>query len=251
MKRYGWLILIAAAGCTPQYVSGKTQCSDKRECPSGYSCSDSGTSAVRYCVENKTLHSGGVGGKGGSFGSGGALTGRGGSGGRYGSGGATTGRAGTSGAGGVYRTGGTTGRGGSYGTGGSTQGSTLCTGTPISCSSRSTQAECQFGAGCTWNASTEICGGSAYSCSSYASSTTCLLLGCDWSGSMVCKSTPTTSTCSSMTASTACEICMYGSCCGQLLDCVGDSACRDTSTGPLFNAYLDCVVNCCYSSCVP
>lgn len=55
MKRYGFLILIAAAGCSPQYTSGKTQCSTEKQCPSGYSCKDDGTSATHYCFENKTL----------------------------------------------------------------------------------------------------------------------------------------------------------------------------------------------------
>jgi hypothetical protein len=324
MKRYAWLILIAAFGCTPQYESGKTQCSDAKECPSGYSCSDDGTSGIHYCVDNETVKcpdtstfycsqsktcwakpaacatavkcdsttkhpgwlicvslgyhpdcngdscipngavpdagsskggsggSGGVGGRGGSSGTGGALIGRGGSsgtGGRIVTGGVTV-RGGTYGSGGSYRTGGTTGRGGSLGTGGSTSVSSSCSGTPNSCSSRYDQAECQFGTGCTWNTTTEICSGSVYSCSRYTSGTTCILNGCDWSGPMVCESTPITSLCSSMEASTPCEVCMYGSCCGQMLDCFSDTACGETSSGPLWTAYLDCVVNCCYGSCL-
>jgi hypothetical protein len=58
MKRYGLLILIVAtvaAGCAPHYTSGKTQCSDKKECPDGFSCSDDGTSGIHYCVDNKTV----------------------------------------------------------------------------------------------------------------------------------------------------------------------------------------------------
>jgi len=55
MKRYGLLILIAVAACSPQYKSGKTQCSNNKECPSGYSCKDDGTNATHYCFENKIL----------------------------------------------------------------------------------------------------------------------------------------------------------------------------------------------------
>lgn len=55
MKRYLPLLWIALAGCAPHYKSGQTQCSDKKECPSGYSCSDDGTTAVHYCVDNTTL----------------------------------------------------------------------------------------------------------------------------------------------------------------------------------------------------
>lgn len=336
MKRYGWLILIAATGCTPQYESGKTQCSDAKECPGGYSCSDDGTSGVHHCVENQTLGcpdtstfycsqsktcwdkpaacatavkcdtttkhagwgicpstnyhydcnsgsclpngpvpdagaskggaggSGGMGGRGGSSGAGGAQIGRGGSsgtggrvvtggvtvrGGTYGSGGATI-QGGSYGSGGAYRSGGTTGRGGSYGTGGSTSVSTSCSGTPTPCSYRVDQAECEMGTGCTWNGSTEICSGSVYACSRYTSSTTCILNGCTWSGPLVCKSTPATGICTTMEASTPCEVCMYGSCCGQLLDCINDSACFETTSGPVWMAYLDCVANCCYGACI-
>ena len=31
MKRYAFLILIAAAGCSPSYKSGKTQCSTDKQ----------------------------------------------------------------------------------------------------------------------------------------------------------------------------------------------------------------------------
>jgi hypothetical protein len=55
MKRYAWLILIAGAGCSAHFESGKTECSDKQECPSGWSCSDDGTSRTHYCYENKAL----------------------------------------------------------------------------------------------------------------------------------------------------------------------------------------------------
>ena len=49
------LVLLAIAGCQPNYTSGKTQCSDKKECPNGYSCSDDGSNAVHYCIDNKNL----------------------------------------------------------------------------------------------------------------------------------------------------------------------------------------------------
>ena len=55
MKYYRLFILIVIAGCGPNYTSGKTQCSDKKECPSGYSCSDDGTNSIHYCTDNKNL----------------------------------------------------------------------------------------------------------------------------------------------------------------------------------------------------
>jgi hypothetical protein len=55
MKRYLLVTLLCLSGCSPTYTSGKTQCSDKKECPSGYSCSDDGTSGTHYCYENKAL----------------------------------------------------------------------------------------------------------------------------------------------------------------------------------------------------
>jgi hypothetical protein len=52
-----------------------------------------------------------------------------------------------------------------------------------------------------------------------------------------------------MTPSTACETCFYNSCCGQLTNCVADSACYSNQTGPSWNAYMDCATNCCRDSC--
>ena len=57
---YLWAFIVLAgnlvlAGCQPKYTSGKTQCSDKKECPSGFSCSDDGTASVHTCIDNKTL----------------------------------------------------------------------------------------------------------------------------------------------------------------------------------------------------
>ena len=42
------VLLLLLTGCSPKYTSGKTQCSDKYECPSGYLCVSSGTTSV--CV---------------------------------------------------------------------------------------------------------------------------------------------------------------------------------------------------------
>jgi hypothetical protein len=55
MKYNRLLLLIVLAGCQPTYTSGKTECSDKKQCPSGFSCSDDGTNAVHYCIDNKNL----------------------------------------------------------------------------------------------------------------------------------------------------------------------------------------------------
>jgi hypothetical protein len=364
MKRHGWLILLAFAACTPQYQSGKTQCSDKRECPGGYSCSDDGTNAVHYCVENKKLgcadtttfycsqsstcwakpgacgtvtycgttkHPGSVicaspnyhpdcngdvclpngalpdggtvtgkGGAGGSIvvgvggrlGSGGtagnrdagvpdARAGGGvvGVGGIIGYGGAPLARGGTPGMGASYGTGGATGRGGTVGYGGAppirggtvgyggtirtggsggitgrggssgTVGPGLCSGAPTACTLRTEQWECQYTLGCVWNVSTETCSGTPSACGTNTASTTCILNGCTWSGALTCNKTPVTDICTSMAPSTPCETCFIGSCCGQLVACMNDTTCLNTSSGPLWNAYLDCAANCCYGSC--
>jgi hypothetical protein len=352
MKRHGWLILLVAASCTPQYESGKTQCSDQRECPSGYSCSDDGTNAVHYCVENKQLGckdsdtfycsqsktcwpkpgacstvtncgtakypgnqicpspgyhfdcnggaclpngpvtgKGGAGGsivagvggrlgsggtagirvagmigyggaplvKGGTYGTGGTVMGRGGTygyggvvpgrGGTYGYGGVVLGRGGTVGYGGniirISGTGGITGRGGSSGT--VAPGS--CSGAANACSLRAEQWECQYSAGCIWNISTETCSGTPSACATNTSSTACIINGCTWSGALTCNKTPMTDICAGITPDNACDTCMYSSCCGQMVACVNDTTCLDSSTGPLWNAYIDCVANCCYTSC--
>jgi hypothetical protein len=351
MKR--WLILLVAASCTPQYESGKTQCSDKRECPGGYSCSDDGTNAVHFCVENKkqgcpdnsvlycsqsgtcwdklgacstvtycgtAKHPGneicpnrdyhfdcngdaclpngtvtgkggaggsivvglggrpgsggaiGVGGtagkrdagvpdarsggiigyggaplvRGGTYGTGGVAIGRGGS---YGYGGGVPGRGGTIGiGGGTIRppgSGGITGRGGSSGT----VAPGLCSGAANACAIRTEQWECQYSVGCIWNISTETCSGTPSACGTNTSSTACILNGCAWSGALTCNKTPVTDTCASMAPSTTCETCMYGSCCGQIVACVNDTTCANSTSGPLWNAYMDCAANCCYSAC--
>jgi hypothetical protein len=51
-------MVLAAASCQPNYVSGKTQCSDKGECPSGYTCTAQGT-GPRVCVAASGVVSGG------------------------------------------------------------------------------------------------------------------------------------------------------------------------------------------------
>lgn len=109
MKYYCLLISIVFAGCQPNYTSGKTQCSDKNECPSGFICGNDGTSSVNRCFDNaqaacstdSTFYcaqsdtcwsspvscSGGSGGVGGSGGAGGTgVVGTGGAGGGCGSG---------------------------------------------------------------------------------------------------------------------------------------------------------------------
>jgi hypothetical protein len=367
MKRYAFLILIAAAGCSPSYKSGKTQCSTDKQCPGGYSCKDDGTSATHYCFDNKTLgcpaaagfycsqsntcwakpgacstytscpagskHPSGVicgsasyhadcnadqcvangvvsdasvgagghdAGAGGVLGTGGA-TGKGGAGGTttiiiIGSGGApgtggvlgtggikdaspdgiggitgtggirdagADGRGGVVGTGGLFGTGGATGRGGAtgsggiIGTGGTTTGSTLCSGTPYSCSLQTYAGDCATENGCTWNSSTSTCSGTPSSCNTYSTSTWCIYNNCDWAGAKTCASTPTTSYCSSLTVPTTdagtpdlCTFCEYNSCCGQLTNCENDATgnCYNNYTGPLWNAWIDCLINCCGSS---
>jgi hypothetical protein len=365
MKRHGIPILIAAAaaiaGCSPSYESGKTQCSTKKECPSGFSCSDNGTTGPLYCVDNKKLgcpststfycsqsntcwakpgacstvtycgttqHPGNVicvspdyhpdcygdsclpnspvagsggrdGGAGGAIGTGGA-TARGGaggttivigSGGRTGYGGATgyggtigyggsigaggirdagpevpgvggfyvTGgvvaRGGVYGSGGLYASGGTMGRGGATGsggvrgTGGST-GASACSGTTYDCSYRTSAEECGLANGCVWSTTTGICGGTALPCSSYTSSAWCVYNSCTWSGAMTCTPTPMTPYCSSMidVDSDACDVCISGACCEQLTNCLNDEMCFGELSGPLWQRYLECVINCCGSS---
>jgi hypothetical protein len=61
---------VALAGCQPTFISGKTQCSDKNECPSGFTCVDDGTTAIHYCFD-KLPGVGGSKGLGGSIATGG------------------------------------------------------------------------------------------------------------------------------------------------------------------------------------
>jgi hypothetical protein len=341
MKRYALLLLIAAAGCSPKYTSGKTQCSSSKQCPSGYSCKDDGTSATHYCFENKVLgcpsnsgfycsqsqtcwvspgacstvtfcgtakHPGNVicasatyhadcsgdqclpnsavtdagSGLGGVIGAGG-ITGKGGAGGvtviGYGGTGGIrdagpdllggTGGirdagpdriGGMTGAGGLYLTGGITGRGGVSGTGGitgrggaggTTTVSTLCSGTPFSCSVNTVQSDCTYETGCAWSSSTSTCSGTPAACNTYASGTWCIYNGCTWAGPLTCNATTMTSYCSSLidSSTTACTLCNYSSCCGQMTACMNDSTCWETDSGPLYQAWMDCFVGCCATTC--
>jgi hypothetical protein len=359
MKRYGFLILIAVAACSPKYESGKTQCSTSKECPSGFSCKDDGTSAVHYCFDNKTvrpqgcpatagfycsqsdtcwakpgvcstvalcntakhpgnvicatanyhpdcngdtcLPNGVVTGAGGALGFGGAvgfggITGKGGTigtvigiggalgvggmigtggirdaspdgpggitgagglkdacvGGVIGAGGAIViGLGGAIGRGGALGTGGATGKGGAIGAGGGT-GTTLCSGTPYTCSGSTTSSECASDTGCIWNATTSTCSGTPTPCAAYTSSTYCIYNGCHWSGTLTCSPTAMSTACSTLAAtssSSACDVCVYTSCCGQLTNCSNDTTCTTYGTGPLFDAEIACLANCCASTC--
>src|SRR5512141_2016408 len=55
MKRYALAVLIVGTACSAKFESGKTECSDKKECPSGYSCSDDGTNRTHFCFDNQVL----------------------------------------------------------------------------------------------------------------------------------------------------------------------------------------------------
>ena len=330
MRRFGLLMLMVAVSCSPQYKDGETECSDEKECPEGYSCSDDGTSGTHYCRDNEevgcpsgsgfycsqsktcwakpgacstvtycgtakypgsvicpsvgyhpdcntggclpngsmpdtgtvvgkggsggsTFGVGGVTGRGGSGGSGGVvssviITGRGGSG---GSGGVVssvmiTGRGGS---GGVLSSGVVTGRGGTSGSGGSTVGSSICGGTPYTCSSQLYQEDCEMEGGCVWNTSSAYCSGTPFSCNRYTSPSLCLYAGCDLLVAPVCDRTPTTSYCSGMSTGDICDDCVYTSCCGQLTACINDATCLSDMTGPLWIAYMDCSLGCCGSTC--
>jgi hypothetical protein len=89
MKLFAALMVVAIVGCSPVYESGKTKCSDKKECPSGFTCLASG-----YCVDNSggSGSGGNSGTSGGSGGTSGGISGSGGtSGGISGSGGTSGG----------------------------------------------------------------------------------------------------------------------------------------------------------------
>lgn len=62
MKRGDIILLVLFVSCQPTFQSGKTLCSDKMECPSGFVCGSDGTNYV--CFDNKI----GGGGSGGSLG---------------------------------------------------------------------------------------------------------------------------------------------------------------------------------------
>ena len=107
MKRGSLILLVLFVGCSPNFQSGKTQCSDKGECPSGFICSDNGAGAPRVCVNAPTSGTGGSGG-GGTSGHGGSSGG------------------GTSGFGGIGGIGGTGGTGGASASTGSSGATSAC-----------------------------------------------------------------------------------------------------------------------------
>jgi hypothetical protein len=67
---------------------------------------------------------------------------------------------------------------------------------------------------------------------------------------VTCTASPVTSLCSSILGSGACTDCIAGSCCSQLTNCINDTTCSNSSTGPYWDAYLTCSMNCCTSSCM-
>ena len=77
MNRLAVPIVIAVASCGPNFESGKTQCSDKNECPSGYHCVTSNAGATKLCFSNQG--DSGVIGHGGAGGVKTTMTGSGGS----------------------------------------------------------------------------------------------------------------------------------------------------------------------------
>jgi hypothetical protein len=54
MMKRGCVLLLALVGCGPNFESGKTECSDKLECPSGYTCGSEhkGSTPVCYSETN-------------------------------------------------------------------------------------------------------------------------------------------------------------------------------------------------------
>ncbi len=51
MKRFLLVALVFSwFGCSPGYESGKTKCSEKGECPSGFICSDNGSGSANTCI---------------------------------------------------------------------------------------------------------------------------------------------------------------------------------------------------------
>jgi hypothetical protein len=53
MKRL--LFLIVLVGCEPHFESGKTQCSDSEQCPSGFVCGNNGFSSAHVCFDQKVV----------------------------------------------------------------------------------------------------------------------------------------------------------------------------------------------------
>jgi hypothetical protein len=46
-----------------------------------------------------------------------------------------------------------------------------------------------------------------------------------------------------------CYVCLYNQCCGQWMDCSKDTVCPYKYAGPLYEAYIDCMMNCCGDTC--
>ena len=51
MKRGDLVLLVLLVSCQPNFQNGKTLCSDKQECPSGFVCGNDGTD--NFCFDNK------------------------------------------------------------------------------------------------------------------------------------------------------------------------------------------------------
>ena len=117
MKRGDLIFVVLLLGCSPHFESGKTQCSDKGECPSGFICLNNGASNLCY-DSNTPPFTGGAGGRAGTGGVVATTTGGqgGGMGGSSTSSGGTAGRdAGPAPTGGLMATGGSIATGGSSG----------------------------------------------------------------------------------------------------------------------------------------
>lgn len=155
---------------------------------------------------------------------------------------------GTVGRGGAIGTGGIRGTGGYYGSGGST-GSSLCSGATYACDYHVSAGDCGLANGCVWNSSTLTCGGTPSACSTYTSSAWCIYNGCTWSGAMVCSPTPMTTYCAEMISGSTdtCNICISSSCCTQITNCLNDDVCSTDLSGPLWQRYVECLINCCGS----
>jgi hypothetical protein len=55
MRRASLMLLWVLVGCEPHFESGKTQCSDRNECPSGFVCGNAGTGTRRFCFDRKIV----------------------------------------------------------------------------------------------------------------------------------------------------------------------------------------------------
>lgn len=55
MKRTVSVLLLLLLGCGPSYESGKTECSDKLECPSGFVCGRAQTGGTPVCYDQSAI----------------------------------------------------------------------------------------------------------------------------------------------------------------------------------------------------